>query len=90
MLPQLGRPRWQQGFGNLDQLTHDCFRLWTKRKIDSSPGAKEICNDGKAASLHSLKEQCRPTTLNDAPVNLSHLEIGINFRLDCRNFVFPV
>src|SRR5207245_4010665 len=78
----------QERFGNADQLFDELLGLWAKSKINPLRSAKQIRNDRKAASLHSLKQQRRATSFNYAAMYFSKLEIRIDFGIDRNEIIF--
>src|SRR5689334_21622589 len=90
MTPKLGGFRRQDRLGDLDQVAHQFFRLWTKGKIDATLGAKQVRDDRIAAALHALKRQRWSTFADNAPVDLGELEVWINLGFDGDDFVFSV
>jgi hypothetical protein len=89
MFPQLGWLGRQQRFGNVHHVAHDSFRLWTKRKLDTTLGAEEIRHDWITAALHLFEQQCRTTSLDYTPVNFSGFQVRIDFHFDRYQVVFP-
>jgi hypothetical protein len=75
--------------GNVDHVADNRLRLWTKRKLDATLGAEEICHNWITAVLYSFEQQCRTTSLDYAPVNFSNFQIGIDFSFDRHHVVFP-
>ena len=90
MLPEFAKLRWQNRLGDVDHLTHERFGLWTKRQVDPSFSAEQIRDDGIAAALYAFKEQRGTTLRDDAAMNLSELEVGIDLGFDGDDLVFSV
>ena len=90
MLPELAKLGRQDRLRDMDHLPHKCFRLWTKREIDTSLRAEQVRDDGITAALHALEQQ-RWTTLSDhASMDLRELEVWIDLGFDSGDFVFSV
>ena len=82
MFPQFRSIWGQERFGNADHLFDELLGLWAKSKINPLRSAKQIRNDRKAASLHSLKQQRRAALFNNAAMDFSKLEIRIDFSIN--------
>src|SRR2546430_3902650 len=88
MFPELRPVGWQQRLSDTHQFFNERFRLWTKREVNSFPSPKQISDDRKATSLHSLKQQSRAAALDYAAMDLSDFEVRIDFSFDSDEIVF--
>src|SRR6266446_7645400 len=88
MFPEFGPVRRQQRLSDAHQFFNELLRLRTKSKFNSLLCAEQIRDDGKAASLHSLKNQRRAAPFDYAAMDLSNFEIGIDLSFDEGEIVF--
>src|ERR671914_745290 len=88
MFPKLAWTRRQYRLRDVDEITNESFRLWSKRQREASIGAEKVSYDRIRAPLHALEQQCRATFVDHAAVNLGELEVRIDLSLYRDDFVF--
>jgi hypothetical protein len=64
--------------GKLGNFAHELLGPAPKSQVNPPRGAKQVCNEGKAGALNSREKKRRAAPLDDAPVDLGNLKVGIN------------
>ena len=69
----------------LDSSTHELRRAPAEGHLGAASSAEEVGHERKVAPLDPGEEKGRPTSGDNPPVDLRHLEVRINRCIDNRN-----